>query len=53
MIVVADASPLQYLVLIDEVQILCALYGRMSFSPSGREGADPTTDTEGGQWLDQ
>jgi len=34
MIVVADTSPLNYLILIHEIEILCKLYGRVLIPPA-------------------
>jgi len=52
MIVVADASPLQYLVLIEEVQILRALYGRV-LTPQAvvRELTQPRTPEVVSGWI--
>jgi predicted nucleic acid-binding protein len=51
MIVVADASPLRYLVLIEEAEILPGLYG-VVLIPSGLEGVDPTTHSgDSPDWI--
>ena len=37
MIVIADTSPIDYLILIGEIELLPALYGRVLIPPSVRE----------------
>jgi predicted nucleic acid-binding protein len=50
--VVADASPLQYLVLIKEVQILRALYGRVLTPPAVvKELSQPRTPKVVSGWI--
>ena len=52
MIVVADASPLRYLVLIGVADILPALYGRVLTSPSViRELGQPHTTETVRRWM--
>ena len=40
MIVIADTSPINYLILIGEIEVLSALYGRVLIPPSVREELD-------------
>ena len=52
MIVVADASPLRYLVLIEAVEIIPALYGRVLIPPAVfRELAQPRTPKSIQRWI--
>jgi predicted nucleic acid-binding protein len=52
MIVVTDASPLQYLVLIEEVQILRALYGRVLTPPAVvKDLSQPRTPEVVSGWI--
>jgi len=52
MIVVADATPLRYLVLFEEVQILPALYGRVVTPPGAlTELAQPRTPESVRRWA--
>src|SRR5450432_1992637 len=52
MIVVADATPLRYLVLIDETDILPALYDRILIPPSVlRELTQPRTPPRVQEWI--
>jgi predicted nucleic acid-binding protein len=54
MIVVADASPLRYLVLIGEVEVLPALYGRVLTPPAVvRELTRPRTPEMIRRWIVQ
>jgi predicted nucleic acid-binding protein len=54
MIVVADTSPLNYLVLIDEIDLLSVLFERVLI-PQGvfDELRNPRTPSKVSQWLDQ
>ena len=40
MIVIADTSPINYLILIGEIDVLPALYGQVLIPPSVREELD-------------
>ena len=46
MIVIADTSPINYLILIGEIDVLPALYGRVSIPPSVHEELDSSCTPE-------
>jgi predicted nucleic acid-binding protein len=51
-IVVADASPLRYLVWIDEVELIPALYGAVWIPPAAaRELSQPATPVKVKRWI--
>jgi predicted nucleic acid-binding protein len=52
MIVIADTSPLNYLVLIEEVEILSRLFGIVIIPPAVfEELSDPETPTAVRDWI--
>jgi predicted nucleic acid-binding protein len=52
MIVVADSSPLNYLVLIDEIDVLPKLFGRVLIPEAvARELQSPRTPPQVASWL--
>ena len=54
MIVIADSSPLRYLVLIEEVHLLTALYGSIVIPPGVvRELTQPDTPEPVRTWMEQ
>lgn len=52
MIVIADTSPINYLILIGEIEVLPALYGRVLIPPSVHEKLDrPRTPQAVRMWI--
>src|SRR6202035_4714806 len=52
MIVVADTSPLNYLILIDEVSLLAALFGRVLLPTAvAQELSQPNAPIKGREWM--
>ena len=52
MIVVADTSPLNYLVLIDEIDLLFALFGHVLLPPAVFQGLQhPKTSPKASEWV--